>query len=587
MCQRQKHKIVNHLKIQLIPSQIRLDTDNVNYVRCGDQFTHSFLTCGTAGVCRSEENKTPSKCFITRPRDDQVLAASHAMAVSINMFQCEIEDPYFIHYTQVCDHQQQCPDNSDESFCEFNLCPFTSFECRSGECVPLSSYLDDKNDCYDMSDEMVNTRHLQGQLYLTMRPPSKITFNGIGSFKVERLHNTSECPITHFLCPTKLCLPVYLICNGVNDCKGGVDELDCDTYTCPGYYRCYRSQVCLHPDHVCDAIKQCPEQDDEMLCDLKCPDQCLCQGLAFVCHSPFNLFLYPTLRYLDARRSGIELYHLSNHSFIIYLDFSYNNITQIDIQRVPNLRFLDLRWNFIGCIDQLTMSLLGNLKFLILVGNPIINLKSCHSSRPSMQSLTSLDLSFTTITNIVDHDFLCFPNLKTVNLSHGLLTSISSLAFRNSSLRAIDLRNTKLDHIETGILSNIRGLQNVYGSTYHLCCPSMLPVGFNLKYCQSNPDLIASCDNLFGSQMLSILFWLYEVTNGIFSTMALCVLHRKYKNDRRYLLMFHLFGVNLFMCVYMIIILITEHVHHGEFVQLDYAWRRSPWCSFAYFFLTL
>ncbi|XP_025099213.1 relaxin receptor 2-like [Pomacea canaliculata] len=79
-------------------------------------------------------------------------------------------------------------------------------------------------------------------------------------------------------------------CNGVYDCAGGEDETNCETYTCPGLYRCYSSTVCLHPSHVCDGVFQCPQQDDERFCHLTCPvDSCTCQGHAFVCSTVFNV----------------------------------------------------------------------------------------------------------------------------------------------------------------------------------------------------------------------------------------------------------------------------------------------------------
>nr|KAG5685222.1 hypothetical protein BaRGS_030460 [Batillaria attramentaria] len=69
-----------------------------------------------------------------------------------------------------------------------------------------------------------------------------------------------------------ICLPVYVRCNDVYDCPGHEDEADCDTYTCPGFYRCRASRVCVHRDHVCDGNYHCPQRDDELFCQLDCPD---------------------------------------------------------------------------------------------------------------------------------------------------------------------------------------------------------------------------------------------------------------------------------------------------------------------------
>ena len=49
----------------------------------------------------------------------------------------------------------------------------------------------------------------------------------------------SVCPPTHFKCENGLCAPCYMRCNTVTDCVGGEDEdeEDCQSHTCPGYYR--------------------------------------------------------------------------------------------------------------------------------------------------------------------------------------------------------------------------------------------------------------------------------------------------------------------------------------------------------------
>ena len=157
------------------------------------------------------------------------------------MFRCA--SSHMIPYTLVCDHRAQCPDRSDEDPCYFDPCPFNMFQCSSGECVSLSSYLNKVHDCFDLSDEMTfkNRDKSTDTQFDFYPPPSMVSFDGVGFFTTERLLSSSDCPSTHFLCHDDLCLPVYLICNGVTDCREGEDEVDCDSYTCPGYYRCYRS----------------------------------------------------------------------------------------------------------------------------------------------------------------------------------------------------------------------------------------------------------------------------------------------------------------------------------------------------------
>ena len=120
-------------------------------------------------------------------------------------------------------------------------------------------------------------------------PPMITHFYSNGTIKSRPLPLNKDngdiaCPEAHFWCPDKdYRLPVYVRCNGVNDCPSHEDDESCDTYMCPDFYRCRASKVCVHIDHVCYGWPVCPQHDDELLCNLTCPSQCTCHGLAFFC----------------------------------------------------------------------------------------------------------------------------------------------------------------------------------------------------------------------------------------------------------------------------------------------------------------
>ena len=132
--------------------------------------------------------------------------------------------------------------------CKIRQFFFVPDQCENGECQHASVLLDRRQDCFDNSDRQPpNRHHVNSSHHNLFNPPSKVTLDGVGHYVMEKLDNPAQCPSTHFLCPDDLCLPVYLICNGVTDCQGGMDELDCDSYICPGYYRCWRSKVLYFP----------------------------------------------------------------------------------------------------------------------------------------------------------------------------------------------------------------------------------------------------------------------------------------------------------------------------------------------------
>ena len=272
---------VNESKVKLVSSvSVGLDGAlwNAAMVPCpSGHVTRDFLSCDTRGQCGAKESMT----------------SCNSGNVTIPMFVCE-RSHEALHYTLVCDHIQHCEDNTDEDFCYFSPCPPSRFRCLSGQCIGLDQLCDLNLDCYDGSDEVCAAE----RQFLTTVPPAVLDVDGTGRPFLRQMNDSDECPVTHFQCSQRLCLPIYLRCNGVDDCPDREDEALCESYRCPGFYRCRGSKACLHADHVCDGVFQCPQYDDELLCDkLACPDVCHCQGLAFVCTANFSVSSYHDLRY--------------------------------------------------------------------------------------------------------------------------------------------------------------------------------------------------------------------------------------------------------------------------------------------------
>ena len=160
------------------------------------------------------------------------------------------------------------------------------------------------------------------------------------------------CPGTHFMCRDNEgpCLPVFVRCNTILDCPGSEDEVGCQEYTCPGYYRCRGSRVCVHPDQVCDSLVHCPQQDDELYCGLRCPQNCSCQGLEFTCkvHADVVWEKYSSVRYLNGRDSGLNPAKLQHNTLLIYLSLQHCHLIRFHLpSSLPNLLFLDVSFNHI------------------------------------------------------------------------------------------------------------------------------------------------------------------------------------------------------------------------------------------------
>ena len=127
------------------------------------------------------------------------------------------------------------------------------------QCVSHDARCDGVEQCLDGSDERQCPHWSTWYVLETPSPPAITHFDRYGFMHVKPL-NTSDgqsnssnpgsglCPETHFRCPGNwtYCMPVFVRCNGVHDCPGREDEAGCDSYTCPGFYRCRASAICVH-----------------------------------------------------------------------------------------------------------------------------------------------------------------------------------------------------------------------------------------------------------------------------------------------------------------------------------------------------
>ena len=234
VCERKKtsHKSFTQLDVKASISISAMQNEGKSYlshdlIKCSSQhWIKSFLACETDNTCDASKVNI---CPLGREsgeiehkgtsRKDNEPKKHTKLSDHVLMFQCQ-ESYYYIHYTHVCDHKPHCPGHSDENFCIFKPCLYPDFHCGSGECISQSRLEDNNIDCNDMSDEVRIENEKRNIFIPSARIPSKITFDGRGSYTVERMNNLSECPSTHFVCPDGLCLPVYVICNGGNDCQG-------------------------------------------------------------------------------------------------------------------------------------------------------------------------------------------------------------------------------------------------------------------------------------------------------------------------------------------------------------------------------
>ena len=449
----------------------------------------------------------------------------------------------------------------------------------------------DENGCYFKIDDNYTKTDLFKSPVIINVLDGRISVSSLNITSMNSSDYSSVCPESHFTCPgeTLLCFPVFLRCNGVYDCPGHEDEAGCKDYTCPGYYRCRDSIVCVHPIHLCDGYPHCPQGDDEYLCDLMCPHNCTCYGNSFLCKSAdILLTTFPDLRSLDARGTDMKPSSVANNSMLVYLNMARCHLRVLHLPYLPNLRILDVSDNSLTTLADKYLTKLPNLLVLLINRNPVTSDFLTHLENEQVfPSILHLEMSKTKLPVLNTSAFRNFPNLQTLNLSNTGLTTIRKSSIQlPDKLRVVDLRGCSVTDFPKDVFRQLSALEKFYTDSFRLCCPEVLPAGFNPLGCQAPPDLFSACTDLLRSSfhkvavfLLGVVALLGNLSNIIYFTFA---------RDSRYsfdscVLLIHLCVSDLWMGLYLVIIGVADRMYSGSYLWQEETWKESVACKAAGF----
>ena len=368
---------------------------------------------------------------------------------------CTCHELYFqcpsggcIHSSQVCDGHANCINSEDESFCfsltstQLNRDTRNDFipdeEDSSDEEIYINLLRSRRKEVDDTCNSMNQVPCLKGHpacysidrmcLYdHTQDGRLRYCRNGLHLLDCEYFQCTGS-----FKCRNSYCVPTHKVCNGVQDCPYGDDEVMCPVLACTNMLKC--GQTCVHPSQICDGTMQCEFGEDELACGAPdCPPTCQCSGYAMKCH---------TFIMLDASFKRLTMFILRDPNLVL--------VKQI-FQHVTSLLFLDISFCNVTFISSEGPFLdLSALFKLDLSHNAISSL--IHGSLDGLLNLMELDISWNPLKSFEPRVFAHMSRLRVLFLQHCQLDVVSGIALPNTqTLDILDMSSGGM--IDLGCLS--------------------------------------------------------------------------------------------------------------------------------------
>ena len=287
-----------------------------------------------------------------------------------------------------------------------------------------------------------------------------------------------QCPAM-FKCANSYCIPLHMICDGINDCPDSEDESYCDDLVVNGLLYCRQDNIYVAPYNICDNITHCIlSTDDEMFCkDFICPGECYCKGYSVMCSN---------INFIDISNeltSSVTLLFYTNSDVMIDLSKDFSNMQLLDLTNssfqngiVPSkyfdhlteLRVLILTNTDITALHDAPFRNLRNVQYFNILQNAISRISRI--SFIGLREIQALDIHDIKLKHIGPDSFYELKQLVTLNASYNKLKHLTRNAFRimkntykdknimvqeHSRLQYLDLRSNDIVNVDIDIFQAI------------------------------------------------------------------------------------------------------------------------------------
>jgi hypothetical protein len=346
------------------------------------------------------------------------------------------------------------------------------------------------------------------------------------------------------------------------------------------------------PDDECDGWEQCPQGDNELLCDVgPCPDSCLCQGLAFLCHRPFSSDNFPALRYLDVQNAPLNVSQLPalTQTYIVCLRVNNGSGVVLPEVEFSNLQTVDLSGNNIKMVNMTGMMFLPNLKVLRLSNNPLTMLYANDNVTGNIR-VEQLDLSNTALKTFDSTYWHIFAHVTKLSISRSTLQSIGDGGFKSfPQLEELDVRENPLKPFQCphDAFEGVTHLSVFHSPYYRLCCVNSFASLGGSARCVTNERTLSSCEDLLRSSAHQVALMTLTVVTVLVNALCILIRHIKYhefsESTSFSVLMNSLNIANLFSGVYCGIVAFADVTFRSKYFPHELSWRRSAMCKAAGF----